>query len=130
MKEMNSTQLKAFHAVARLGGFTAAARALGLTQPALTHQVRGLEKAYDVQLFHRVGRSVTLTDSGEVLHGLTQRIFALEAEAEEFLRSVGGFETGRVRIAADGPYHVMSIVTAPEGDLSRSRSQGVDRQFR
>ncbi|MCC2113512.1 MAG: LysR family transcriptional regulator, partial [Hyphomicrobiales bacterium] len=33
---MNSTQLRAFHAVARLGGFTAAARALGLTQPAIS----------------------------------------------------------------------------------------------
>ncbi len=109
---MNTTQLRAFHAVARLGGFTAAARALKLTQPAITHQVRSLERAYDVQLFHRIGRAVALSDAGEVLYGLTRRIFALETEAEEYLRSVGEFATGRVRIAADGPYHVMSIVTA------------------
>ena len=114
---MNGTQLKAFHAVARMGGFTAAARALGLTQPAVTHQVRSLERAYDVQLFYRIGRTVSLTSTGKVLYGLARRIQALETEAEEYLRAVGGFSTGQVRIAADGPYHLISILSALKSTL-------------
>ena len=45
---MNFTQLRAFHAVASAGGFTRGAARLGLSQPALTVQVRALEQAYGV----------------------------------------------------------------------------------
>ena len=49
---MNFTQLKSFHAVATAGGFTKAGKLLGLSQPAITIQVRALEEAYGVSLFH------------------------------------------------------------------------------
>lgn len=114
---MNHAQLRAFHAVARDGGFTAAARRLGLTQPALTVQVKALEQAYQVELFHRRGRSVRPTRAGQELFDLTRRIFLLEREAEDFLSAEGGLRRGRVRIAADGPFHVIAMIKAIRGAL-------------
>ena len=114
---MNHAQLKAFHAVAREGGFSAAARAMGVTQPTLTVQVRALEDGYRVVLFHRRGRRVTLTRAGAELFTVTQRYFSVEREAGEFLRAEGGLARGRVAIAADGPHHVMPLIGAIRDEL-------------
>ena len=114
---MNHAQLRAFHAVARDGGFSAAARALGVTQPTLTVQVRALEDGYRVALFHRRGRRVTLTRAGEALYTITQRYFSVEREAGEFLRAEGGLSQGRIAIAADGPFHVMPLIGAISEEL-------------
>jgi len=114
---MNHAQLKAFHAVARHGGFSAAAHALGLTQPTLTVQVRALEDGYRVPLFHRRGRRVALTRAGAELYTICQRYFSTEREAAEFLRAEGGLARGRIAIAADGPFHVMPLIGAIRADL-------------
>lgn len=57
-------QARAFLATAEEGSLSAAARALGLTQPTLGRQVTALENELGVVLFERVGRSLTLTQSG------------------------------------------------------------------
>ncbi len=72
---VSHAQLKAFHAVAVHGSFTKAAERLFLTQPAISDQVRKLEERFGVLLFHRNKRSVRLTDLGERLLGITQRLF-------------------------------------------------------
>ena len=62
-------QTRAFLVTAEEGSFSAAARALGLTQPTLGRQVAALEESLGVTLFERVGRSLSLTQSGlELLH--------------------------------------------------------------
>ncbi len=114
---MNHAQLRAFHAVAREGGFTAAARAEGISQPTLTVQVRALEQAYNVPLFHRRGRQVSLTRAGEELFTLTQRYFSLERETREFLLAEGGLSRGRMTIAADGPFHLMPLIRGIREEL-------------
>ncbi len=58
-------QFRCFSAAARLGSFTAAADALGISQPAVAEQVRVLERTLGVQLFARVARGVRLTPAGE-----------------------------------------------------------------
>jgi DNA-binding MarR family transcriptional regulator len=68
---MNHTQLRSFHAVAAEGGFTAASRVLNIGQPTITSQVKALEQHFDVELFHRRGRRVELTDAGEELFRIT-----------------------------------------------------------
>ena len=60
-------QARAFLATAEEGSLSAAARALGLTQPTLGRQVAALEADLGVALFERVGRSLALTDSGRAL---------------------------------------------------------------
>ncbi|KZK83964.1 HTH-type transcriptional regulator TdfR [Pseudovibrio sp. W64] len=57
-------QARAFLVTAEEGSLSAAARALGLTQPTLGRQVSALEEALGVTLFERVGRSLTLTQAG------------------------------------------------------------------
>ena len=73
--------LQAFHAVARAGGFTAAARRLNVGQPTVSTHVRSLEDRFGVELFHRRGRVVRLTDTGRVLLTITQGMFGHEEEA-------------------------------------------------
>lgn len=109
---MNHAQLRAFHAVAGEGGFTAAARRLRLTQPAVTLQVRALEQAHGIGLFHRRGRRVTLTDTGRQLYALTRRLFSLEDEAADMLSAAAGLQQGRLDVGADGPYHVIRLLAA------------------
>ncbi len=58
------TALRALEAVARLGGFSAAARALNVTHAAVAQQVRGLETELGVALLRREGRAVVLTAEG------------------------------------------------------------------
>ena len=57
-------QARAFLVTAEEGSLSAAARALGLTQPTLSRQVAGLEEALGVTLFERTSRALLLTKSG------------------------------------------------------------------
>jgi aminoethylphosphonate catabolism LysR family transcriptional regulator len=108
---MNFTQLRAFDAVARTGGFSRAGHELGLSQPAVTIQVRSLEQHFGVQLFRRRGRQVELTEMGQRLYEHTRRLFGIEAEAFELLQSGQQLLAGDVTIAADGPYAVMGLLS-------------------
>lgn len=62
------TSLRGFEAAARLGSFSRAADELNLTQSAVSHQIRTLEEHFEQPLFHRVGRSIQLTDAGTDFH--------------------------------------------------------------
>ena len=66
--------LRGFEAAARLGSFHQAAQALHLTQSAISQQIRSLEELLGQPLFHRQGRSVTLTDAGQDLLETTQSV--------------------------------------------------------
>ena len=104
---VSHAQLKAFHAVAVHGSFTKAAERLFLTQPAISDQVRKLEERFGVLLFHRNKRSVRLTDLGERLLSITQRLFVIEAEAQELLQDSQALQTGSLILAVDAPVHVL-----------------------
>ena len=109
---MTPSQLRAFHLVAEQGSFSAAARASGLSQPNLSGQVTALEKAYGVRLFDRRGRSVTPTETGRQLQGVTSRLFALQDEARALLAGEQTLTRGHLRIAADSAHHVVPIMAA------------------
>jgi DNA-binding transcriptional LysR family regulator len=92
--------LETFAKAAELSSFTAAARALGLTQAAVSQRIQGLEKALKGQLFHRQGGHVLLTDAGHRLYNYAQRILALHREA---IQDLTGRETplaGELTLAA------------------------------
>ncbi len=109
---MNHAQIRAFHAVATEGSFTKAARLLGVSQPAVTIQVRALEEAYGVNLLHRSGQRVSLTDLGDGLLEHTRRIFDLEQEADELLTAARELRGGHLKAGADGPYFVMGLLAS------------------
>jgi len=107
---MLPTQLRTFYAVAREGSFTAAAKALRVSQPTLTSQIKNLEKNYGVELFHRHGRGVALTEVGKSLLGIAHRIVSNQEEAVEFLKAVQGLEAGHLNIGAVGAYQAAEIL--------------------
>lgn len=104
------TQIRSFHAVATEGGFTAAAKALNVGQPTITSQVKGLEQRYNVELFVRRGKRVELTSAGQELLALASKMIALEGDARDLLRGLGGLCRGTLKIGAVGPYHAMEIL--------------------
>lgn len=107
---MRHTQIKAFHHVALLGGFSRAAEALGLTQPAVSEQVRKLEQDHDTLLFHRDRRQVRLTGAGEALFRLTRPYFEAEAQIAEHLSQSGAAVAGELRVIADAAHHVTGLL--------------------
>jgi aminoethylphosphonate catabolism LysR family transcriptional regulator len=109
---MNFTQLRAFHAVASEGGVTRGAARLGISQPAVTVQVRALEQAYGIELFHRRGQRVALTDFGRMVWAHTRRLFAQLDDLDELLAAAGSLHIGRLELGADGPFAVMDLLAA------------------
>uniref|UniRef100_UPI000D3889AD LysR substrate-binding domain-containing protein n=1 Tax=unclassified Variovorax TaxID=663243 RepID=UPI000D3889AD len=95
--------IRCFHAVAKTGGFTAAAHYLHIGQPTVTDQVKALETRFNVELFLRSGRGVRLTAAGERLYAITQGLFGQEEEAMLFLQSAHKLKAGLVRVGAVSP---------------------------
>jgi len=105
-------QLRAFHNVAIHGGFSRAAEALFLTQPAVSDQVRKLEEEYDVLLFNRNKKQVTLTQAGQQLLEVTRRMFDVEQQALDLLSESRALRAGKLRIVADAAHHLLHILAA------------------
>jgi DNA-binding transcriptional LysR family regulator len=98
MRGLNLDQIRTFADVLALGSFSAAAVRLGISQPAVSLQVRALEKRFGVKLIERVGRRVAPTAAGaEFLTHARQVEAALEAAAEAMAPHATG-ATGRVRL--------------------------------
>ncbi|MBV2144443.1 LysR family transcriptional regulator [Falsochrobactrum sp. TDYN1] len=109
---MRYVQLRAFHYVAVYGGFSRAAEALYLTQPAISDQVRKLEEEYDILLFHRHKKQITLTEFGRKLLEITHRLFEVEKQANELLSESRAFKIGNLTIVADAAHHLLGILRA------------------
>ena len=98
MRGLNLDQIRTFADVVALGSFSAAAVRLGISQPAVSLQVRQLEKRFGVKLIERVGRRVAPTAAGaEFLSHARQVEAALEAAAEAMAPHAAG-AAGRVRL--------------------------------
>ena len=108
---MDLRQLECFICVAELGSFTQAAMVLGVGQPALSRQVRGLEVELRQTLFYRNGRGVSLTEAGKRLlaHG---RIIQTQFEhARHDVDDARGCALGRVTIGL--PYAAARALSIP-----------------
>jgi LysR family transcriptional regulator, low CO2-responsive transcriptional regulator len=106
----SSAELRAFEATARAGSMSGAARQLGLSQPTISAHIASLEQRFGVELFHRRGRGVALTEFGALLHEATHRIRRAEEEAELLLLSARSQYQGHLRLGAIGPYNVLPIL--------------------
>lgn len=92
-------QLRVFGTVARALSFSAAARELHLTQPAVSLQIKQLEDHAGLPLFERIGRKIQLTEAGRELHARSHAIGQELAGAEERLDALRGLTQGRLTIA-------------------------------
>jgi DNA-binding transcriptional LysR family regulator len=102
---MDTRQLAAFCAVVERRSFSQAAERLGVTQPAVSLQVRALEKRLGTQLLDRSGRRVEPTEAGMRLYRGAQRLLALEEQIVAEVGLEGGDElAGTFEIGAStGP---------------------------
>ena len=101
---MDTRQLAAFCAVVERKSFSEAAERLGVTQPAVSQQIRSLEDRVGRQLLDRSGRRVEPTEAGNRLYRSAQRLLALE---RQLLDEVAG--------GAEGPLHGQLAIGASTG---------------
>src|SRR5256712_5301956 len=96
---MDTRQLAAFCAVVEKKSFSQAAERLGVTQPAVSLQIRALEKRLGTQLLDRSGRRVEPTEAGTRLYRNAQRLLAVgEPLLDELTRDAG--LSGRLQVRA------------------------------
>src|SRR5512143_3347718 len=96
---MDIRQLEMFLAVAEENGFTRAGERLHVSQSAISRQIGLLERELGGPLFNRDGRSVSLTQSGEILVGTPHRVFREMQQAVEQFSDVRELRRGRIRLA-------------------------------
>jgi len=92
--------LRVLREVARTGSYSGAARALGYTQPAVSQQMRALERATGATLVTRAGRRMRLTEAGAVLSSHAAGILSSVGRAEEEVAAIAGLRSGAVRLSA------------------------------
>lgn len=97
---MTLEQLRIFVAVAERQHMTEAARALHLTQSAVSAAVSAIENRYGIKLFDRIGRSIRLTQAGRRFVTEARAVLARAAEAETVLNDLTGLKRGAVTLSA------------------------------
>src|SRR5919108_2030348 len=95
---MELGRLRVFQAVAEAGSFSRAARALYLSQPAVTQHIQALEAELGVPLFDRLGRHIALTPAGASLAQHVPQILGLVRAAEVAAREAGGEASRTLRL--------------------------------
>ena len=117
-------RLRALREVARLGGFSAAAKALGLTQPAVSNHVRLLEQQLGTKLLERIGKTARPTREGETLIAASARAFGEIDRALDEIARANASVSGPLVLAtgATATTHLLPPVMA---DL-RLRHPGID----
>ena len=100
MEILETRHLLAFNELAKLGSFTKAAEKLGLTQSAVSHTIKNLEKQLEVDLFQRVGKNISLTLEGELLLTFSDQIIKQILNAQDGIQNAKKPGYGRLRIGA------------------------------
>ena len=108
---MRYSQLRAFHHVAETKGFSRAAEAMNVSQPAVSDQISRLERDHDVLLFQRTGKQTVLTEAGQRLFDLTREFFDTEARIAEFLSDTRAALEGELRLIVDSAHHINDILS-------------------
>lgn len=98
---MDLFQLETFLSVAQTGSFSAAAKVVHRTQPAVSQLVRRLEEEVGEPLFDRSSRDGMLTDAGRVLQEYAQKMLNLRREARASLEELRQFQRGTLVLAAN-----------------------------
>lgn len=97
---MHLEQVRTFLEVARTGSVTRAAHALGVSQPALTERLRGLERELGTELFVRSRRGVRLSDTGRALLPHAERVLSTLEDGRRAVDQMRRGEVGRLRVGS------------------------------
>src|SRR5919205_63380 len=104
---MDLNQLRYLIALAEEKNFTRAAAREHIAQPALSQQIKRLERELGLALVERTTRRVSITDAGELLVARARRVFAELEAARAEMQELTGVRTGHVRV---GTLHTMGPV--------------------
>jgi len=110
---MNLYHLKTFYYTAKCKSLTKAADILCITQPAVTKQIKQLQSYYDLKFLDIIGKKVILTDAGEHLFSIADKIFDMESQAEESIKDFQHFSKGKISILSCesfGAYYLPYII--------------------
>lgn len=109
---MELRQLRTFAMAAECENFTRAAEAMAITQPAVSQQVATLERELGVSLFHRRGRTISLTDTGRRFYRYARKALDLLDKASR--------HAGQPPTTVSGTIHIASC-TIPRSNTASSR---------
>jgi len=109
---LTSARLRAVNAVYETGSFSAAARRLGVSQPAVAQQVRDLERAFGVALFHRQGQGLMATGLCQQLYGATLRMQEMESDALRILSQHATLSEGVLRCGLGNSMPGMKLIAS------------------
>jgi DNA-binding transcriptional LysR family regulator len=101
---INFNQLRAFHQAAMNMNFTAAAKKLCITQPAVTAHIKLFEDFSNLKLFQKRGRKIYLTDEGKALYDYTCKIFEYEKQIENLIDDLKELKRGILRLGTSKAY--------------------------
>ncbi len=109
---IDSRQLRAFASISRTGSFTLAAKELRLTQSAISHSMKGLEREMGCRLLDKMGKKVVLTEAGESLLVHVERILGEMSLARAELGQLGKWGQSRLRLGASATacQHILPTV--------------------
>jgi len=101
---LNLKQLEAFYLVVKRGSYTRAAEDLNVTQPAVTMQVKSLERSLNLKLIEQLGKRVQLSEAGELLYQYAGKIFDLVGEANDKMKDFKKLMRGTLKIGTTKNY--------------------------
>jgi len=99
LRHVSLRQLQIFDAIARLGSFTRASKALYITQPTVSMQIKKLENCVGLPLFEQIGKQTYLTEAGKIIRRHTQHVLDALANMEMEIADMQGLKTGHLRLA-------------------------------
>ncbi len=108
---MELRQLEYFIAIIDSGAFSRAAMKLGVGQPMLSRQIRALEQEFGVELYHRTGRGIAVTEAGKILEDHARTMLATASAARRDVGALGLSPAGSVVIGM--PPSVGKTLAAP-----------------
>jgi DNA-binding transcriptional LysR family regulator len=130
---LNLHHLSIFHAIAQTGSISSGANLLMVSQPAVSKQIRLMERSLKCKLFDRHSKGITLTHTGEMLAGYANRIFSLAKEAETALADLSQLKRGSLSVGAGPTVGVYLLPTAMvrfrrehPGVLLKTETEGPD----
>lgn len=117
---MTFTQLEIFAKVAELGGFTAAAEQLGITQSAVSHALRQLENEWGVTLLSRKQANIEVTEVGRSLLIRVRELLGVSEAIRQEVDAVRGLSRGVLRIGSFGPSSSLWLLPRILGEFQKN----------
>ncbi len=123
-------QLRTFFTVAQTLNFTEAAKRLYITQSAVSHAIKKLERSAGEELFRKTGNKFLLTETGRILYGACETVFYELEKTEELIAGNKRTNTGIIRLGTTVEFGTTLLVKYLKGFMNKHPGIRIDFQFR